>query len=265
MPKSPAAVAPPPAAEPAAPAAVAAPPAPTVEAPSSHGAAGDCRSPRLPLPRPRYRAAPAGQAAARGQYTCRAAEAPAAPAKPAAHKPPQAGSARPPASGQPSAPPARRMIVPQTGPRPVYTAPPPPPPRAPQPPQQAWVIAPACRCVGSLSSSVRVPDSLLPPVLLARLGHPVLRARVRHSVQASAVPCTPPAPLRLRADVRPWAPDVPAWGRVRVVRRVRAVCSALLPVLRLRVPLRDLARAPVRPLAAPASVIPARAASRKGR
>jgi translation initiation factor IF-2 len=56
------------------------------------------------------------------------------PAKPAAGKPPLSGSARPPASGQPSGPPIRRMIVPQTGPRPVYTAPPPPPPRAPQPP-----------------------------------------------------------------------------------------------------------------------------------
>jgi translation initiation factor IF-2 len=53
------------------------------------------------------------------------------PAKPAGHKPPQTGSARLP--GQAAVPPARRMIVPQTGPRPVYTAPPPPPPRAPQP------------------------------------------------------------------------------------------------------------------------------------
>ncbi len=59
---------------------------------------------------------------------------PATPAKHAAHKPAQTGSARPPLPGQPPAPPARRMIVPQTGPRPVYTAPPPPPPRAPQPP-----------------------------------------------------------------------------------------------------------------------------------
>jgi translation initiation factor IF-2 len=54
-------------------------------------------------------------------------------AKPAAHKPAPTGSARPPLAGQPT-PPPRRMIVPQTGPRPVYTAPPPPPPRAPQPP-----------------------------------------------------------------------------------------------------------------------------------
>jgi len=52
--------------------------------------------------------------------------------KPAGHKSSQTGSARPPV--QPAAPPARRMIVPQTGPRPVYTAPPPPPPRPPQPP-----------------------------------------------------------------------------------------------------------------------------------
>ena len=44
---------------------------------------------------------------------------------------PKSPAARPPLPGQP---PARRMIVPQTGPRPVYTAPPPPPPRAPQPP-----------------------------------------------------------------------------------------------------------------------------------
>jgi translation initiation factor IF-2 len=58
----------------------------------------------------------------------------AAPAKPAGHKPPHSGSARPTLSGQAVAPPARRMIVPQTGPRPVYLAPPPPPPRPPQPP-----------------------------------------------------------------------------------------------------------------------------------
>ncbi len=44
---------------------------------------------------------------------------------------PKSPAARPPL---PSQPPPRRMIVPQTGPRPVYTAPPPPPPRAPQPP-----------------------------------------------------------------------------------------------------------------------------------
>ena len=55
---------------------------------------------------------------------------------------PVAASPRPPASGhaatvtapgQPSTPPPRRMIVPQTGPRPVYTAPPAQPARPPQP------------------------------------------------------------------------------------------------------------------------------------
>ena len=63
-----------------------------------------------------------------------AVSAPAAPAKSVSHKPPQGGSARP-LTGAPAAPPARRMIVPQTGPRPVYTAPPPPPPSAPRPQQ----------------------------------------------------------------------------------------------------------------------------------
>ncbi|PSH03892.1 MAG: translation initiation factor IF-2 [Acidobacteria bacterium] len=58
---------------------------------------------------------------------------PAAQGKQAARKQPQTGSARPPLPGQPPAP-ARRMIVPQTGPRPVYTAPPPPPPRPTPPP-----------------------------------------------------------------------------------------------------------------------------------
>jgi len=52
------------------------------------------------------------------------------PAKPAGHKPPVGRSA----TGQTAAPPARRMIVPQTGPRPVYLAPPPPPARVPPPP-----------------------------------------------------------------------------------------------------------------------------------
>ena len=118
----------------------------------------------------------------------------------------------------------------------------------------------------SLFSSVRVLDNLLPPVLLALLAPPVLPVRVLHSVQASAVPCTPPALLPLRADVRPWVvQDVPAWARVRVVRRVRAVCSEALLVLRLPVPLLVPVRVSARPLAAPASVIPVRAASRKGR
>jgi len=52
------------------------------------------------------------------------------PAKPAGHKSPAVRSS----PGQATAPPARRMIVPQTGPRPVYLAPPPPPARPPQPP-----------------------------------------------------------------------------------------------------------------------------------
>jgi translation initiation factor IF-2 len=58
-------------------------------------------------------------------------------AKPAAHKPgaPPAAQQRP---GAPhAAPPGRRMIVPQTGPRPVYTAPPP----RPQPPSQPSATA----------------------------------------------------------------------------------------------------------------------------
>jgi len=52
------------------------------------------------------------------------------PAKPAGHKSPAVRSS----PGQTTTPPARRMIVPQTGPRPVYLAPPPPPARPPQPP-----------------------------------------------------------------------------------------------------------------------------------
>jgi translation initiation factor IF-2 len=88
--------------------------APVAEAPVSATTVAD-------VPEP---AAPADPAAA-------APAASSAPAKPAAHK--TTGSARPP-QATPTAPPPRRMIVPQTGPRPVYTAPPPPPPRAPQPP-----------------------------------------------------------------------------------------------------------------------------------
>ncbi|HWR37753.1 MAG TPA: translation initiation factor IF-2 [Clostridia bacterium] len=61
-----------------------------------------------------------------------AAPAPTHPAKPATHPP--AAPGKPGAPGRPgtpgqATPPVRRMIVPQTGPRPVYTAPPPPPPR----------------------------------------------------------------------------------------------------------------------------------------
>ena len=91
----------------------------------------------------------------------------------------------------------------------------------------------------------------------------VLPARVRRSVLASAVPCTPPAALPSLADVLPWV-DVPAWGRVPVVRPVRVVCSALPLELRLRVLLLVPALAPARLHVVPASVIRARAASRKG-
>jgi translation initiation factor IF-2 len=70
--------------------------------------------------------------AAKGESAPAANGAPMAHPKAPGHKPPT-GSARP-LPGQAATPPARRMIVPQTGPRPVYTAPPPPPPRPPQPP-----------------------------------------------------------------------------------------------------------------------------------
>jgi translation initiation factor IF-2 len=141
QPRPPAAAVPPPAAE-AAPVveapAVAAPqeaPAPSfssaAHAPVSQGAEPEVRVP--------VSAAPVSEAPVDTAVAEPGEGAPsiAAPARPGAHKPPPAGSARPPLSGQPQAPPARRMIVPQTGPRPVYTAPPPAPPRAPQPPSAA--------------------------------------------------------------------------------------------------------------------------------
>jgi translation initiation factor IF-2 len=124
----PAAVPPPPPAAPEA-AAAAAPPAPPVtptvaaapETPVAAAPVSEAPPAVSPLP-------PTAEAASDNAGNV------ATPPKPAAHKPSQVGSARPPLPGQPSAPPARRMIVPQTGPRPVYTAPPPPPPRPPQPP-----------------------------------------------------------------------------------------------------------------------------------
>ena len=72
---------------------------------------------------------------------------PAAPAQPpaaAGPKTPAAPQQRPgtPAPGAPQpGQPIRRMIVPQTGPRPVYQAPPPPPPRPPQPTANAGAPA----------------------------------------------------------------------------------------------------------------------------
>ena len=138
------------AAEPAAPPVAAAPPAP-VEAPvaaarlppESAVPAPPAASRARPLPTllaDARRTAPAVASTRRSTPRCRAARL----RRRLRHADcsgqacwPQAaasGSARPPLAGQPPAPPARRMIVPQTGPRPVYTAPPPPPPRAPQPP-----------------------------------------------------------------------------------------------------------------------------------
>jgi translation initiation factor IF-2 len=148
MPKPPAAAVvlppPPPAAEVAAPPAAAAPPASPVDTPvaaaAPETAAPEAAVATLPAAAPvdTVHAASASEvetpAAVVADAEPASAASPAAtPAKPAGHKPPQAGTTRP-APGQPPAPPARRMIVPQTGPRPVYTAPPPPPPRVPQPP-----------------------------------------------------------------------------------------------------------------------------------
>jgi translation initiation factor IF-2 len=142
-PKPPAAVPPPPAevVEPVVPAehVAAAPVSPAVEAPAVQvpEAAAPVKHEAAPVAEPAAKAAPVAetQIAETPSVTAPTAEAAApsvaAPTKPAAHKSPQGGAARPPAPGQP---PARRMIVPQTGPRPVYTAPPPPPPRPPQAP-----------------------------------------------------------------------------------------------------------------------------------
>jgi translation initiation factor IF-2 len=104
---------------------VAAPPPVVAAAPAD--AAPAIAAPEISAP---DSAAPAAEASA----PAAAVAAPAAPAKSASHKPPQTGSARPSPSGTPAAPPARRMIVPQTGPRPVYTAPPPVAPRPPMAP-----------------------------------------------------------------------------------------------------------------------------------
>jgi len=97
----------------------AAPVAPKVEAPAAPATPASTAEP--------VHAAPAAPPAAEAAPAAHAAPKPAQPT-PAQH----AAPARPAAPGQP----ARRMIVPQTGPRPVYTAPPPPPPR-PQPPAGA--------------------------------------------------------------------------------------------------------------------------------
>jgi len=141
MPKPPVAPAPPP---PAPIAEVAAPPPSSVQAPVAPA------PPEITVPETPVAAEPAAMPADTAPAATVPSDTPApvapaaeaepasplaaAPAKPAGHKPPQSGSARPQTPGQPPAPPVRRMIVPQTGPRPVYTAPPPPPPRAPQPP-----------------------------------------------------------------------------------------------------------------------------------
>jgi translation initiation factor IF-2 len=140
LPKPPAAPVPPPAKVTEPPAATApvatAPVAPPAEdsvaaaSPEVAGQAASSPAETAPAPLAVASAAPVAPAV---ETPAPAATAPSAPAKPAGHKTLQTGSARPPA-GQPSAPPARRMIVPQTGPRPVYLAPPPPPPRPPQPP-----------------------------------------------------------------------------------------------------------------------------------
>jgi len=118
-----------------------------------------------------------------------------------------------------------------------------------------WAIAPA-RCADSPSSSARVLDNLLLPAVLPALPAPL--ARVRRCVLANAVRCTPPALLLPRAGVRRWVLDVLAWERVQVV------CLARLPARRHQAPLLVPALASARPHAVPASVTPARAASRKG-
>ena len=97
-----------------------------------------------------------------------------------------------------------------------------------------------------------------------RLAQPELPARVRHSVPASAVPCIPPVPRPPRADVLPWA-HARAWVRAPVGRHVPADCSAAPPERRLQALLRAPVLASELLPAALASVIRARAASRKAR
>ena len=98
---------------PESPAVTAAPatPPPTTEAPT------------VQEPKPAAPAAPATTAPATVTPTV---------ATPAVPRPATPAGTRPPLPGQP-VPPPRRMVVPQTGPRPVYTAPPPAPPRPPMP------------------------------------------------------------------------------------------------------------------------------------
>jgi len=121
--------------------------------------------------------------------------------------------------------------------------------------------------VGSLFSSARVRDNLLLRAVVVSVIQvlPGLRARVRRCVLASAVRCTRLALHLLRADVRRWVRDVPAWEHVRVVRRVLVVCLVQQLVHRLREPRLVLAPASARPRVVPVSVIQGRAASRKGR
>jgi translation initiation factor IF-2 len=115
------------------PAEVVAPPAPVVEAPKP-AVPAEPVAPVAAKPTEVAPAAPVSEAPASPSAAPAAETATPAPVKPAVAKPAQTGGTRPPLPGQPPAPPARRMIVPQTGPRPVYLAPPPAPPRPPQPP-----------------------------------------------------------------------------------------------------------------------------------
>ena len=127
-----------------------------------------------------------------------------------------------------------------------------------------WGIAADCQCAASQSSSVRVPDNirvrlaLLEPTALLELP-----ARVRHSVPANAVPCTPLALRPLQVAVLLWL-AVREWVHVLVGRRVPVVCW-VQRVLRLRVPLRAPVLAQALLPVVPDNVIRVRAASRKDR
>ncbi|HVP64240.1 MAG TPA: translation initiation factor IF-2, partial [candidate division Zixibacteria bacterium] len=130
----------PPAAEPEVPVQVAppveAPPAPKVEPPIPPAPPAEEVEPvveQAPAEAPKA-AEPEAAAPPKAPHKAEKPAAPAA-AAPTAHKPGAPPAARP---GAPhAAPPGRRMIVPQTGPRPVYTAPPP----VVRPPQQPSATA----------------------------------------------------------------------------------------------------------------------------
>lgn len=120
------------AARPPARAVVAAPPPPQAAQPDNKSPLGGAPEKQVVAAAPAAPARPAAPEAEKPVATAPTPEAPppAAPEAPIEQKAPAAAAPAEPAKPAAPAPPKRRVIMPQTGPRPVYTAPPPPPPSA---------------------------------------------------------------------------------------------------------------------------------------